>query len=248
MFSQYFKAIGGYTILLKDSFVAFIRHGVDFKELCVQITRIGTLSLPIVILTALFTGMVLALQTSFSLERFGAKNYVGNIVGLALTRELGPVLTALMVCGRVGAGIAAEIGSMAVTEQIDAMRCLGADPVRRLVLPRVLAAFIVLPGLVIFADLVGIYGGLLIAVHELNLSAHMFFRSLLNTVVIRDVVEGLIKSAVFGSLVVALACYKGINTTGGTYGVGSNTTSTVVIGSMIIFISNYFLTKLLLVL
>ncbi|NBW41030.1 ABC transporter permease [bacterium] len=240
------EEIGGYFLFGAEVAKDFLRSGVGRQELCRHIVQIGTLSLPIVLLTALFTGMVLALQTAFAMERFGAKNYVGNIVGIALSRELGPVLSSLMVCGRVGAGIAAEIGTLAVTEQIDAMRCLGANPIRQLVTPRVLAALIALPGLVIFADLLGIYGGFLISVLELDISGHLYYSSLISTVTIRDFTDGLVKSSVFGALVVLLACFNGIRTTGGTVGVGQTTTKTVVIGSIIIFITDFFLTKLFL--
>lgn len=210
--------------------------------------KIGRDSLPIVVLTALFTGMVLALQTAYGLQRFGAKNYVGNVVGLGLVRELGPVLTAVMLCGRVGAGIAAEIGSMVVTEQVDAIRVLGADPIRKLVTPRVMAALVALPALVVFADIIGIYGGQLVAVLELGQTAHNYHRSLFYTILIRDVLDGLIKSAAFGFLFVSIACFKGLNTLGGTEGVGKSTTSAVVTGSIVIFIGNFFLTKLLILL
>ncbi|MCB0320644.1 MAG: ABC transporter permease [Bdellovibrionales bacterium] len=245
---QFLRELGAFALLCRAVLVDVLTHGINVRDLNRQIVRIGLLSLPIVMLTAVFTGMVMAIQTAYGLERFGVKNYVGNIVGLALSRELGPVLSALMVCGRVGAGIAAEIGSMAVTEQIDAMRCLGADPITKLVTPRILAAILVLPGLVIFADLIGVYGGLLMSVWELDISAHLFYRSLLSTVGIRDIVEGLLKSAAFGGLVVALACYRGMGTTGGTEGVGRNTTATVVVGSIVIFVADFLLTKLLLVL
>lgn len=242
------RDIGGYCLLASEILRDLFRHGVDRRELCRQIVQIGTLSLPIVLLTALFTGMVLALQTAVAMDRFGAKNYIGNIVGIALSRELGPVLSSLMVCGRVGAGIAAELGTLAVTEQIDAMRCLGGHPVRQLITPRVLAALIALPGLVICADLLGIYGGFLISVLELDISAHLYYSSLVSTITLRDILDGLLKSALFGGLVVLLACYKGIHTTGGTVGVGQTTTRTVVMGSIIIFITDFFLSKLLLAL
>jgi len=240
------EALGRYGGLLLDVVRDILRNGIDVREVSRQLVRIGIMSLPIVLLTAIFSGMVLALQTSYALHRFGAKNYVGNIVGIALTRELGPVLTAIMVCGRVGAGIAAEIGSMVVTEQVDAIRALGANPITKLVTPRVIAAIIALPILVICADLLGIYGGLMVAVTELGLPSHQFYRSLMYTVMIQDVVDGLIKSAVFGLLVVSIACYIGLRTRGGTEGVGRATTSAVVVGCITVFISNYFITKLLL--
>ena len=199
-------------------------------------------------LTGLFTGMVLALQTAYGLERFGAKNYVGNITGLGFLRELGPVLTAVVVCGRVGAGVSAEIASMVVTEQIDALRALGADPYQKLVAPRVIAAILVTPILVVFADLIGIYGGLLVAVYELGITAHTYTSSLLYTVMARDFTDGLIKSVVFGFLMVSIACFKGLSVQGGTEGVGRTTTSSVVTGIIVLFVSDFFLTKLLLLL
>lgn len=242
------EALGRYGYLLADVVRDLFKNGIDLQELSNQTIRIGTLSLPIVILTGLFTGMVLALQTAYGLTQFGAKNYVGNIVGISLTRELGPVLTALMVCGRVGAGIAAEIGSMAVTEQIDAIRALGASPIRKLVTPRVVAAFFVLPCLTIFADLVGVYGGAIIAIYELDLSAHLYFNSMMKIVVMSDVIDGLVKSAVFGILIVSIACSHGMRATGGTAGVGRVTTAAVVTGSIAILISDFFMTKFLIML
>ena len=245
-FKKQIHALGAYAAMILEVFRDLLKKGVNPDELSRQITRIGLNSLPIVFLTSIFTGMVLALQTAYGLHRFGAKYYVGNVVGLGLVRELGPVLTALMLCGRVGAGIAAEIASMVVTEQVDAMRALGASPIRKLVAPRIVAAAVVLPALVIFADLIGIYGGALVTVLELKISLYSYYRSLMYTVVIRDVLDGLIKSALFGFLLVSIACYKGLNTGGGTEGVGVTTTSAVVTSSVAIFVFNFFITKLLL--
>lgn len=247
-YKAYFASLGSYAHLLREVLEDICTKGIEWKEFNRQIIKIGVYSLPIVLLTAIFTGMVLALQTAYGLHRFGAKNYVGNIVGLSLVRELGPVLSSIMVCGRVGAGIAAELGSMVVTEQVDAIRALGANPIRKLVTPRILAGVISLPILVVFADLIGVYGGLLVAVHELDLSEHVYYRSLMYTILIRDVIDGLIKSAVFGFLVVSIACYKGLRTRGGTEGVGRTTTETVVVGCMWIFIADFFITKLLILL
>lgn len=241
----YFESVGSYGHLLGASFRDLFTRGVDRRELARQIVRIGRDSIPIVLLTAIFSGMVLALQTAYGLHRFGAKNYVGNVVSLALVRELGPVLTALMVCGRVGAGITAEIGSMVVTEQVDAIRALGANPIRKLVTPRIIAAVICMPALTVLADLVGIFGGLLVAVFELGIGAHLYSSSIYYTVLIHDVIDGLIKGAVFGFLFVSIACYRGLHTRGGTEGVGLATTASVVTGSIVILIANFFLTKLL---
>lgn len=238
--------LGAFGLLQVDSARAILRGKVNPREVCRQIVFVGVNSLGISTLTALFTGMVLALQTAYGLERFGAKHYVGNVAGLAFIRELGPMLTAVVLCGRVGAGIAAEIASMVVTEQVDAMTALGADPVARLVAPRVLAAIIATPLLVVFANLTGIYGGLAIAVSELNVSAHVYFQSLYYTILIRDIFDSLIKSACFGFIVAAVACFQGLNARGGTEGVGRTTTSAVVIGCVWIFIADFFVTKLLL--
>lgn len=242
------SSLGAYGLLVLEAIRDFLKHGVSWSELNKQINRIGMQSMPIVILTALFSGMVLALQTAYGLQRFGAKNYVGNVVGLGLIRELGPVLTAIMLCGRVGAGIAAEIASMVVTEQVDAMRALGANPISKLVTPRLVAALITLPSLVVFANAVGIYGGALIGVYDLGITAHMYYRSLIYTIFIKDVADGLIKSAIFGFLFVSIACFKGLNARGGTEGVGLTTTAAVVTGSIVIFVSNFFITKFLLML
>jgi phospholipid/cholesterol/gamma-HCH transport system permease protein len=245
---QHLKAVGEYAHLLWDVARDIRRHGIDLRETSKHIIAIGIHSLPIILLTAVFTGMVLALQTAYGLQRFGAKNYVGNLVGLALARELGPVLTAVMVCGRVGAGIAAELASMVVTEQVDAIRALGGNPIRRLVTPRLIAGTLSMPLLSGLALLIGVWGGLVVAVGELGISTHQYYRSYLYAVQIRDVIDGLIKSFAFGMIVVSIACYKGLACRGGTEGVGRTTTSAVVTGSLAVFVSNYFITKLLIIL
>ncbi len=237
--------LGDYSRMCKAVMRDIYRKGVDFDDLAKHIVQMGNHSIPIVLLTALFTGMVLAVQTAYGLQRFGAKLYVGNIVSLSLVRELGPVLSAIMVCGRVGAGIAAELGSMAVTEQIDAIRALGADPIRKLISPRVLAGIITVPLLTVLADIIGIFGGAVIAIVELNLPSHTYYRSIVNFVMIRDVMDGLIKSVAFGFIIVSIACYFGMNCKGGTEGVGRVTTAAVVTGSITILISDFFITKLL---
>jgi len=241
------KALGAYALLLSDVARDIFKHGINVREVCRQIMLIGVSSIPIVLLTAVFTGMVLALQTAYGLHRFGAKNYVGNLVGLALARELGPVLMAVMVCGRVGAGIAAEIASMVVTEQVDAIRALGGDPIRRLVTPRIVAGTLSMPLLAGIAVITGILGGGLVAVLELGITSHQYYRSYLYAVQIRDVTDGLIKSCGFGLIVSSIACFKGLRCRGGTEGVGLTTTAAVVTGSLMVFISNFFFTKLLII-
>jgi len=245
---EYIADLGSFSRMLLNVMRDLVRLRLPWKAVRTQILKLGLGSLPIILLTALFTGMVLALQTAYGMQRFGAKAYIGNITSLAMIRELGPVLTALMLCGRVGAGIAAEIASMVATEQVDAIRVLGANPIQKLVTPRVAGVIIVMPVLCIIANIIGIYGGGLMAIFELNLSAHTYYQSILQTVLIRDLVDGLIKSTVFGFLVVSIACWKGLNTRGGTAGVGSTTTSAVVTGSVVILISDFFVTKFLMLL
>ena len=242
-FKYSLESLGAYGGMLREVGKDIYYNGINLREILKQIVRIGVESIPIVLITAAFSGMVLALQTAYGLQRFGAKNYVGNIVGLALVRELGPALSALVLCGRVGAGVAAEIGSMVVTEQVDAIRALGANPIRKLVTPKIIAAIISIPLLVVLADFIGIYGGALVAVYELDIGAHSYYRSILNMIYIRDIMDGLIKSSVFGFLFVSIACFKGLNTRGGTEGVGLTTTAAVVVSSIVVLTSDYFLTK-----
>lgn len=190
--------------------------------------------------------MVMALQFAVGLEPYGASLYTGKLVSLGIVRELGPVLTALMVGGRVGSGITAEIGSMAVTEQVDAIRALGADPVKRLVLPRVLACVIALPLLTMVSDLVGILGGMIITMQEVGITWRFFLNQLLDTIGTVDLLHGLGKSLFFGYIVGIVGCYLGLRTVGGTAGVGRNTTVTVVVVSISILVSDYILTNLFL--
>jgi phospholipid/cholesterol/gamma-HCH transport system permease protein len=238
--------VGEFGIMTVHVMRDIFRREVRARDLFKQVVLIGNNSLLIVFLTNIFTGMVMALQTAYGLQRFGAKLYVGNIVSLAQVRELGPVLTAIMLCGRVGAGIAAEVASMVVTEQVDAIKALGANPIRKLVSPRVLAAMIVVPLMTVLADLIGIAGGALVATLELNITWHTYVRSVVTFVTIKDVFDGLIKAGVFGFLLVSVACYKGLHARGGTEGVGMATTEAVVTGSILILVSDFFLTKLLL--
>ena len=213
-----------------------------------QLEAIGARSTTIVLITALFTGMVLALQTGFALARFGAKPYVGSVVGLSLARELGPVLTALMVGGRVGAGITAELGAMQVTEQVDAIRSLGADPVQKLVLPRVIAATLALPLLTVLANLLGVLGGLGISASQFHIAPDFYVQTVVNIVTVSDFLSGIGKTLVFGWIIAMVACFQALETTGGTVGVGRATTRTVVVASIAVLISDFFLTQALLVL
>jgi phospholipid/cholesterol/gamma-HCH transport system permease protein len=194
-------------------------------------------------ITALFTGMVLALQTGIALARFGAKPYVGSVVALSLFRELGPVLTALMVGGRVGAGITAEIGSMQVTEQVDAIRSMGADPVQKLVLPRVLAATLALPLLTVLANVLGIVGGMLLASAQFGIDPSFYLQTIVNTVQMDDFVSGIFKTFFFGALIAWVGCFAGLRTSGGTVGVGRATTRAVVAASIGVLVTDFFLTQ-----
>ena len=225
------------------------------QDLVVQMDEIGVKSLGIVLLTGLFTGMVLALQSSVQLRTFGATMYIGRLVAGSMIRELGPVLAGLMVAGRVGSGIAAQLGSMRVTEQIDALNTLGTDPIKKLVTPRVLAALIMLPLLTIINDFVGIIGGNIIASLVVGLPAAQYWRTVWEQIasdgfvfrfVPNDFVQGLTKPFVFGGVIAITACYFGLSTSGGTEGVGVSTTRTVVTSSILILVLDYFLTQILL--
>jgi phospholipid/cholesterol/gamma-HCH transport system permease protein len=226
-----------------------------YQDLVQQMEEIGVRSLGIVLLTGFFTGMVLALQSSVQLQRFGATLYIGSLVSGSMIRELGPVLAGLMVAGRVGSGIAAQLGSMKVTEQIDALNTLGTDPIKKLVTPRVLAALIMLPLLTIVNDLVGIIGGNLISSVLVGIPSSLYWRTVFDQIISggftmrvipNDFIQGLIKPFVFGGIISITGCYFGLATTGGTEGVGQATTRTVVTSSILILVVDYFLTQLLL--
>ncbi len=207
---------------------------------------VGIKSASLTNLIAVFTGMVLAVQFIVGLQRFGLQNYTGQIVGIAITRELGPVLTAVMIAARVGAGITAELGSMNVTEQVLAIEAMGANPIQKLVVPRVLATMISTPILTIVADFVGIFGGMIITVVETGVSPRFYLDQITSTVRMMDFSSGIAKTFFFGFLIGVIACYQGLNTRGGTEGVGRATTLSVVYGSICVFVSDFFLTKLFL--
>ncbi|HZN02032.1 MAG TPA: ABC transporter permease [Candidatus Polarisedimenticolia bacterium] len=240
------EQVGAFSILIARSARETVRRRPEGSVVLDQLYQLGVLSVGIATVTAMFTGMVLALQTSYSLAVYGAKFFVGDIVALSLVRELGPVLTSLMVGGRVGAGITAEIGTMNVTEQIDAIRAMAASPVRKLVVPKVIAIVIMLPVLVVLSDFVGILGGLLMAVTTLNQPAAFYMQHVIKAIHPEDILSGLGKTVVFALLIGFIACYKGLTATGGADGVGRATTETVVASSLSILISDFFLTKLFL--
>ena len=246
---SFLESIGGVALLSQEVFTRGLRH-VEWRLLLQQLEHLGWRSLTIVNLIALFTGMVMALQMGIFLGKFGAKIYISGVIGLAIIRELGPTLCALMVGARAGAGIAAELGSMAVSEQLDALRALGADPLRKLIVPRVLALILIVPALTVVADTLGIIGGYIVAVAELRVDSTFYFSSLFRGgwVVFGDVFSGLGKSVFFGYFIGIIACYNGVHVTGGADGVGRATTRTVVACSVTVLISDFFLTKLFILL
>jgi phospholipid/cholesterol/gamma-HCH transport system permease protein len=219
-----------------------------FRLVVAEIEVIGVRSLPVAVIAAAFTGMVFALQSAVNMARFGAENYVGPVSALAILRELGPVLTAILVGGKVASGITAELGSMKVTEQIDALRMLGVNYVKRLIVPRLAAALVVFPLLTVLADVVGVLGGMLIMAVERGADVYAYWNTTTYWVVPRDFLTGIIKSAFFGLVVTLIGCYNGLSTEGGTEGLGRATTATVVHVTMGVIVSDFFLTKLLLIL
>jgi len=210
-----------------------------------QIDVIGLGSLTVVLLTGFFTGAVLALQTGMTLDQFGARPYVGRLISASMIKELGPVLTALMLAGRVGSGIAAELGSMVVTEQVSALRALGTDPIRKLVVPRVVAGFIMCPILTVISDAVGLLGGWIIAVSQLRVASSVYWQSVVDGLYLQDVWMGLIKPFFLGFVIVTIGCHVGLRTRGGTQGVGRATTSAVVAASVTVLVVDFFVTRLL---
>jgi phospholipid/cholesterol/gamma-HCH transport system permease protein len=240
------EVLGGLGLLAARVVRQSLRRPFDLRALLQQIESIGVRSTSVVFLTAIFSSMVITVQFQVQLARFGAKEWAGNAVGVTLARELGPVMTALMVGGRVGAGIAAELGSMAVTEQIDAVRVLGADPVRRLVVPRVLAALLVMPLMSSMAVVLGVLAGGAVAALDPHTRMSFFINAALRTTTLSDLFSGLLKTVFFALNIAIVACYHGMEARGGTVGVGQATTKTVVTSSVITLVSDFFLTKLFL--
>ena len=218
------------------------RYRYDIIE---QFDVIGVGSLTVVLLTGFFTGAVLALQSGMTLDQFGARPFVGRLVSASMIKELGPVLTALMLTGRIGSGIAAEIGSMVVTDQIYALRALGTDPIRKLVVPRVIAGVLMAPVLTIISDFVGIVGGWLVSRYQLQVASGVYWSSVTDALYTQDLYQGLIKPFVFGFVIVTIACHVGLRTKGGTQGVGKSTTVAVVAGSVAVIAADFFVTQIL---
>ena len=242
---RFIKESGRIVILFGETIGLTFRSPYYGREILKHMEEVGIRSFPVVIITAAFTGMVLALQSFTGFKRFGAETMVGTVVALSMTRELGPVLTGLMVSGRVGSAMAAELGTMRVTEQIDALYTLATNPIKYLIVPRFLAATIMLPILVVFADVIGIIGGYLISVQVLGANPTLYVRRTWDYLELSDLYSGIIKAIFFGMIIAIISCYHGFNAQGGAEGVGKATTKAVVISSLTILISNYFITAIL---
>lgn len=245
IFLDFLASTGRLAQFLIYSLIQGIQPPYYMRQILRQFWEIGYLSLPVVGLTAFFTGMVLALQSYTGFSRFNAENAIASVVVLSMTRELGPVLAGLMISGRIGAAMAAEIGTMRVTEQIDALVTLSTNPQKYLIAPRLLAGVMVLPPLVLIADTIGVFGGYVVSVYRLGFNPATYLKQTFDFLEMGDVTSGLIKAAAFGFIISLMGCYHGFNSKGGAEGVGKATTSAVVSASILILIANYFLTALL---
>jgi phospholipid/cholesterol/gamma-HCH transport system permease protein len=234
-----------YVRLTVATLRSLVTPPIYHRDIVEQFDAIGVGSLTVVLLSGVFTGAALALQSGQTLDQFGARPVVGRLVSASMIKELGPVLTALMLTGRIGSGIAAELGSMMVTDQINALRALGTDPVRKLVVPRVLAGFFMAPILTIISDFVGIFGGWVVARFTLQVNSGLYWSSVTKGLYLQDAWMGLVKPFVFGFIIVTIACHVGLRTTGGTAGVGRATTLSVVAGSVAVIAADFFVTQIL---
>jgi phospholipid/cholesterol/gamma-HCH transport system permease protein len=235
---------GALSVLGGRALVGLARPPWEIGAWLRQMDQIGVRSLGVAGITTVFTGMVLALQTAYALPGLGVKYYIGTVVSKSLVRELAPVLVALIVGGRIGSGMTAELGTMKVTEQIDAMRSMAADPVHKLVVPKLMATLVMLPMLTLVGDVLGVLGGLFIAVFELGLTAQFYWSDVTAALSISDVGSGLGKSVFFAFFITVVACHNGLTAEGGADGVGRATTNTVVLASILVLVSDFFLTKL----
>ena len=256
MFKNFFHSIGSRSIafveetgrifmLLCNTITLIFQRPFNLKGIFKQMEEVGIKSIPVVLITGVFTGAVLALQSYTGFKRFNAEAFVGTVVALSITRELGPVLAGLMVSGRVGSSMAAELGTMQVTEQIDALYTLAVNPVKYLIVPRLLAALIMMPVLVIFADLIGIAGGYFVSVRVLGSNPYIYMERTWSYLELNDIYSGLLKACVFGIIIATISCYQGFYTRGGAEGVGKATTKAVVLSCLLILIFNYIITALL---
>jgi len=236
--------VGDITDMTIGTCRAMFRRPFEGRAILDQLESLGVASLGIVTVTSVFIGMVMAVQFAFGLRKFGGMEYTGRVVGLSVARELAPTLTAVIVGGRIGAGMAAELGSMAVTEQLDAVKALGADPMKKLVLPRLVASIIVMPILAVFALVLGFSGAMFVTDYQFNIPSGFFLQSALGTITMKDFLSGLFKTPFFGAIIALVGCHFGMTTRGGTAGVGNSTTRTVVVISITILIADFWLTKI----
>jgi phospholipid/cholesterol/gamma-HCH transport system permease protein len=238
------QEMGDIGILTAHTLRALVKRPFEMASTIYQIDSLGVSSLGIVAVTSIFIGMVMTIQFAYGLQRFGGVEYIPRVIVLAFVRELGPTLTAVIVGGRIGSGIAAEVGAMNVTEQVDAIRALGGDPAKKLVLPRLLAAMIVMPFLSVFADTLGTLGAVFVANAEYGITPRLFMQNSLEVVLLGDLFSGLAKTPIFGFIIAIVGCHFGLTTKGGTEGVGQSTTRTVVVVSISILVADYFLTRI----
>jgi phospholipid/cholesterol/gamma-HCH transport system permease protein len=241
---RFFEVTGRLSLFAFTAIAHCVRPPLYPRLIGRQMIEIGYYSLPVVGLTAIFTGMVLALQSYTGFARFSAESAVPNVVVVSITRELGPVLAALMVAGRVGAAMAAEIGTMRVTEQIDALDTLATNPFKYLIAPRLIAGLTMMPLLVLIADVIGVFGGYVVSIYKLGFNPHVYLKNTIDFMEVQDVVSGLVKASVFGFLITLMGCYHGYNSRGGAQGVGAATTNAVVSASILILSFNYFITEM----
>ncbi|MBU1933484.1 MAG: ABC transporter permease [Candidatus Omnitrophica bacterium] len=241
---KFFIYIGGIFHLLISTLFQLVVPPLRRKEIFTQMYKVGVLSFPIVFLVAFFTGMVLALQSAYQLTKMNAQIYISSLVALSMVRELGPVLTALVIAGRVGASITAELGTMKVTEQIDALETLAVNPVKYLVVPRFIALCVMLPILTVYADFLGIIGGYLIGVYKLLIGHTIYIKMTFDPLLFKDLFTGLLKSFVFAIIICIISCYEGFRTEGGAEGVGRATTLSVVTSFIMIIMADCLFTAL----
>jgi phospholipid/cholesterol/gamma-HCH transport system permease protein len=241
--ATFVESMGEVGLLATRALGSITRRPLEIASTVYQVESLGVRSLGIVAVTSIFIGMVMTIQFAFGLQRFGGVEYIPRVIVLSFLRELGPTLTAVIVGGRIGSGMAAEVGAMNVTEQVDAIRALGGDPAKKLVLPRVVAAMIVMPLLSMFADALGTLGAMFVCASEYDIRPTLFLQSALESVNLSDLFSGLAKTPIFGFIIAIVGCHFGLTTQGGTEGVGQSTTRTVVVVSIAILVADYFLTR-----
>ncbi|WPX96742.1 MlaE family ABC transporter permease [Candidatus Bandiella euplotis] len=245
MFLSFMESVGQLTMFFCEILANLFTPPIFVRRILQQLVAVGFYSLPVIGLTAIFTGAVLALQTYTGFSRMNAESSVASVLVISITRELGPVLAGLMLAGRVAGSIAAEIGTMKITEQVDALYTLNTHPIKYLIIPKVIAGILVLPALVLVADIIGIFGGYLVAVYKIGFEYHSYLDATFKALETQDVMSGLIKAAVFGFIVTLVGCFYGYNTSGGASGVGIAATQSVVTASILILLLNYVITGLL---